>query len=749
MSGFETSDGRLDITRLGSALIELESGTLDPVERDELMSLIARSPAAQRAYLDYFEMTAMLEAEAETCAESGSLPTIIADAGQTARLFRRSLLAAAAVVLFAAVVATLYKVAQPGVQELALTAVASSHWSVDGEVGDQSKRQATLREGGTVRLESGTLELQLESGAAMVMHGPAEVSFPKIHQPVIRSGWLWIDSGTARESFDVRTPDLGIRNLGTRFGVRVPEEGPAEVHLITGKLQVTPRRETGKPLEVTTEGQAWAIPLMGETSSRPVADDPFPGIAELLAAQADYSLTVRGQNPTGYWRLEHPNNGPLANEVPGRSAGRCRLGASSSPGPGPAEGFAGFANSNTAVGLSGFPDAVPLSLGATQPHKGLLFHDVFDGAGPLHLRFPKNSPAETGWVAAPNFGGNGVISPGRGSATLAFAPMGGVVYTLEATLQDVTTAVGDDSWVALGFAGGQSTGRGTGDRFIDGEVIGRAWMLFRGAGANSANTALLAGASDTKPWNGWTHGSGGAIDLRIVLDTTGGAGTWTATWFARRPGQHDYIKVRDTCRLPNESIQSVGIATIGGRERGRISRFSLRAAPATADHSNSVRADGPARITRSRGTVSWWLRREPGIEGPEILWSAGETSTDSAVFARLKKDGRVGLFIENGRYDVLLSSEQDIADGRWHHLVASWGPMAAALYLDGQRIAHDPDFQGLQQESLPELQVGGGPPAAGGAPFTGWIDEIACWDRALTPIEVEQQFQSALGAAPH
>ena len=66
MSEFETKDGMLDISRLEMALQELESGRLDEAERDDLMVLITRSPAAQRAYLGYFEVSAMLVAESAT-----------------------------------------------------------------------------------------------------------------------------------------------------------------------------------------------------------------------------------------------------------------------------------------------------------------------------------------------------------------------------------------------------------------------------------------------------------------------------------------------------------------------------------------------------------------------------------------------------------------------------------------------------------------------------------------------------------
>jgi hypothetical protein len=110
---------------------------------------------------------------------------------------------------------------------------------------------------------------------------------------------------------------------------------------------------------------------------------------------------------------------------------------------------------------------------------------------------------------------------------------------------------------------------------------------------------------------------------------------------------------------------------------------------------------------------------------------------------RLEADGRIGFFIENGRYDTLLTSEESIVDGRWHHLAASWSPKTADLYLDGRRVAWERESRELLQGPLSELQVGGGQQDSDPACFTGDIDEIAAWDRALTEIEVGQQYRSA------
>jgi ferric-dicitrate binding protein FerR (iron transport regulator) len=746
MSEFETVDGRLDSLKLDMALLELEAGTLEALRRDELMALVNRSPAAQRAYLRYFEMSALLGTEAATHAEHGNLPKIV-NFEPPLRLFRRAVLAAAALVTLGAVVAALVHVARPQVAELTVTAAADTRWSVLDDDRGAGGNQATVREGSSVRVESGTLELRLKSGASMVMQGPTHLSFPKLSQPVLRSGWLWIDSGPSQERFEVLTPELRIRNLGTRFGVRVEAGEPAEVHLINGSLAVAVGDPRKKELKLVPEGNGLAISALGEPSPLRLARDPFREIAGLLAAPANYPTTVLGQNPAGYWRLDGGSEGRLHNEVEGESAGRMQSDVSKvTGGPGPAEGFEGFDATNQAVRLTGRPAASLLSLGAVARHEGLLIQETFDGTGPLDQSRPEVAMGEADWTAAPHFLADGSIAAGYGSATLPFRPVDGMVYLLDAALRDVTVPAGVTDWVGLGFANGQSIGTGTDDRFVNGKVAGRAWMLFRGYGAELGSTTLLAGNSDSEIWRNWSIGSDDAIDMRVVLDTTGGSGNWTATWFARRPGDRDFVKVRDTSRLPNEAIRSVGIAVTGKDIRARIAGFSLRAEAVAEPLAAPIRADGPSRIHLRSGAVSCWLRREPGSGLAAILWSAGEDRADDSIHARIEADGRVGVFIENGRYDVLLTSEKTLTDGQWHHLAASWSPNTVDLYLDGNRVAWEREGRGLLEGALPDLRVGGRPQDHDPAPFAGDIDEFAIWDRALTLIEIEQQYRSAKGA---
>ena len=752
MSRYETSDRMLDVTRFEIALQELEAGTLDPTERDDLMALIQRSPAAQRTYLQYFEISAMLTAESAIHAEQGNLPKIVPLHPHSGQV-KRALLAAAAVLVFAAVVAALIKVSVPFEREYALTAAAETRWTVSGKAQESYGQAPRVRKGSTVKVESGTLKLRLDTGAMLVLQGPAQVYFPEITRPVVRSGWFWLDTGSSGEKFEIATPDLRIRNLGTRFGVRVPMEGSAEVHLIKGKLQVSSEATPQEILNLAPDDSGLIIPSEGEPTQVAFARDPFPEIAGLLSAPANYSTTVRGQNPAAYWRFDDSSKDLLQNEVEGEPAGRARAGLPhAASGPGPVDGFGGFTPGNLAISLHGQKGDTQLSLGAAPPrHHGLLFQETFKGNAPLkgdaplNKRIPGVTIDGTSWVAGHHFRENGWISPGTASATLAFEPVAGVVYTLDGSFRGFNSPDGTSPWIGLGFAGGQSTTTNTGDRFVLGKVIGRAWMLFRGRGSNIENATHDVGASHTKVWENWSDGVGGDIDMRIVLDTTRGNGNWTATYFAKRADKDAYVKVGQRHTLPNESIRSVGIATSGDQFQARITAFSLRAEALDQDLASRVRADGPARLNKSAGSVSCWVRRESTSGRGAFLWSAGRNPADKFMQVRLEADGRVGFFIENRRNDVLLTSEQPIDEGRWHHLTATWGPNTADLYLDGQLIGWERETRELLQGNLPDLRVGGDPHEKYPAFFKGDIDEFAIWDRALTPLEVEQQFKSAKG----
>jgi hypothetical protein len=241
----------------------------------------------------------------------------------------------------------------------------------------------------------------------------------------------------------------------------------------------------------------------------------------------------------------------------------------------------------------------------------VLFSEDFEGDGSdLNETTPDVTTDDANWVAAPIFTADGTTGNSAGSATLAFTPVDGLIYTLDASISDLGLVAGEDNdWFALGFVNGQSTVNGIAQRFITGEVSGTAWIMHRGdisLGTNQTflgtgqlgggNFGLGAGGGDNtaQPWE--LTPPSAEIDLRVVLDTTGGQDNWKATWLAKVSGDATFLEVRPTENLlPGATISAVGLARSNDGISGTIERFSL---------TSSATASSPlgVRITRQEGS---------------------------------------------------------------------------------------------------------------------------------------------------
>jgi hypothetical protein len=247
---------------------------------------------------------------------------------------------------------------------------------------------------------------------------------------------------------------------------------------------------------------------------------------------------------------------------------------------------------------------------------GVIYQEDFNGsADDLNGAAPSIRPGEETWIATPIFNQDGSLDPDAGSATLAFTPSDDNVYQLDLSLTGVT---GDLNWIALGFGVGQSTVIGTNNRFINGLLIGKVWMLFRGdtSGHQAFLGSATSGTAAGTPWAALETETG-AIDLRIELDTTGGAGAWAATWFAKKPADLSYTEVRPRETLLDEVIDSVGIALARGLVNGTIESFSL---------SDSAGSSDPFAITE--------IVYSPDDNQITLTWNSREGETYAVKYSR-------------------------------------------------------------------------------------------------------------------
>lgn len=214
----------------------------------------------------------------------------------------------------------------------------------------------------------------------------------------------------------------------------------------------------------------------------------------------------------------------------------------------------------------------------TSATANVIYFDDFDGdsGDVLNDTTPDTTTGGVKWVAASNYKANGSSTAlNEATMSLAFTPVNGTVYTLDADIQ----TVGGDHWVQFGFGGTQPT---TGDIWTT-----RPWMLLRVAGStNSGHFASAGSGTGTGGLVGWsslnTLDYSNDMDVRIVLDTTGGTDAWTATWYAKAGNVGTYTEVRSETTLDatQDDITSVGFSTYNsGDNTVQFNSFSLTEVP--------------------------------------------------------------------------------------------------------------------------------------------------------------------------
>ena len=91
-------------------------------------------------------------------------------------------------------------------------------------------------------------------------------------------------------------------------------------------------------------------------------------------------------------------------------------------------------------------------------------------------------------------------------------------------------------------------------------------------------------------------------------------------------------------------------------------------------------------------------------------------------------------FTPTGRSSGHLKSETDVTDGDWHRIGFVWDGLNRTLYADG--VALGATRQPYLESSINGLYIGTGNAMAPGTYFSGLIDDVRIYNRALRPDEI-------------
>jgi hypothetical protein len=106
--------------------------------------------------------------------------------------------------------------------------------------------ESSILSGEPLRIESGTIELELNAGTRLVVEGPAEWSVDGRNRVSLRAGKLLAYVPEQAIGFTVETPTAKVVDLGTEFGVEVSADGVANVAVLKGRVNVTPVANVGQ-----------------------------------------------------------------------------------------------------------------------------------------------------------------------------------------------------------------------------------------------------------------------------------------------------------------------------------------------------------------------------------------------------------------------------------------------------------------------------------------------------------------------
>jgi len=186
--------------------------------------------------------------------------------------------------------------------------------------------------------------------------------------------------------------------------------------------------------------------------------------------------------------------------------------------------------------------------------------------------------------------------------------------------------------------------------------------------------------------------------------------------------------------------------------------------PIGGHHQGAARFDGvddrillgPCDLTNGGAqiTLSLWVRPDfvTGMERTLIAKATGPTAEDhqwSIAFVNataLRFRLRTG-----GTTTELNTSPSSIFSGTWYHVAAVYDGAQMWLYINGGLMASTSKSGSLN--FAPQAPASLGAQSTGSAPFSGWIDDVRIYDRALTGTEVIgilfEQITTGIADAPH
>lgn len=129
---------------------------------------------------------------------------------------------------------------------------------------DHSSQSGDRLDAQTIRLQSGIVQVQFDSGVEVTLEGPAAYELQSIDRTKLAYGLLSATVPPGAEGFRVDTPSAQVIDLGTAFGIELDRDGLSKVSVFDGEVEVVTDKDRQKRL--LTEGQSVELSSDGSMS---------------------------------------------------------------------------------------------------------------------------------------------------------------------------------------------------------------------------------------------------------------------------------------------------------------------------------------------------------------------------------------------------------------------------------------------------------------------------------------------------
>ncbi|BCX47973.1 PEP-CTERM domain-containing protein [Haloferula helveola] len=252
-------------------ILSLLDGELSREEAAELEAVLRSDREALRTYVKLVDLHNTLETRfsiADSAGRAGQLRADRVMARQRRRNAKRSLLAAAAVLL--GLVATMAIILAPSSppQVAVFDTYPDSRYRLTYEGEGEPPEARKLAVGSRLVLSEGAFEGVFSSGVRLVAEAPCELKVMAANRVAVEQGSAWFRVPAQAKGFTAETPELVVVDLGTEFGVVSAAGAPDEVHVMAGSVEVAARSGEGAK-EILKAGMARRVEADGQLTEIP------------------------------------------------------------------------------------------------------------------------------------------------------------------------------------------------------------------------------------------------------------------------------------------------------------------------------------------------------------------------------------------------------------------------------------------------------------------------------------------------